>query len=254
VPLAITGLAPDVNNFWAPQVVRHKDMLWLFYAAGAEHGDTTRWTAYRLHFATARVADFEREAAAGGPIHFADQGAILTDSAPFGPDDQDFGVIDPALYRSPNGKTYMTYTVVRYGVPNKRYHEEFVRSREVDPADPSRALGPDRPLYDGRARTFDDGVAEAQDLVTLDHQPFVFISVRPTDKDQRLYMAPVSPDLAPLKAGSLKPFLAPGPAAGWRHSVGSSATAVIEGTPYQVFQGTDSAERFSLSWMALTRR
>lgn len=252
VPLRIAGLPANLDSPWAPQLIVNGDKIEMYYCAGEmPPPEGPRWPTFRLRKASMPLGEFEKQAKLGQGVEFKDEGPILGDLAPFGPNDKDFGMIDPHLYVNPQGRAYMTYTVVRGGIPGKRAHEEFVRYREVDPQAPTRALGPDKPLYDGKAGTPDDGVAEAQDVVTLNGRTYVFVSSRPGDADQKLLMAPVGPDLGTLRADQLKPFLAPG-GEPWRaKALGSSSATVIHGTPYMVYQGLGADNRFTLGWMKL---
>ncbi|MDB5096670.1 MAG: hypothetical protein JWM80_1091, partial [Cyanobacteria bacterium RYN_339] len=237
--IKVEGLPPNFDGLWAPTAYMQDGKLVLLYCAGNQTKDIM-WPTFRL-----------RRAVATTPGVFRDQGAIFPDLAPYGPGDQDFGVIDPVRWVAPSGKAYLSYTVVRYGVANKRYHEEAVHAREVDVHDPSRALGPDRVVYAGLPKTSDDGVAEASDVVTLGKRAYVFVSSRAGDKDQRVLVAPAPPDLGPLPAGALKPLLDPGGADWKAAAVGSTSAAAINGKAYMVFQGMDRAERFTLGWTSL---
>lgn len=252
VPLRLQGLPANLDSPWAPHLVVMGDRMLLLYCAGEmPPPEPPRWGTFRLRLASMSKADFIRQARAGEPLSFRDQGTLLTDLAPFGPADEDFGVIDPQLFVNPRGRAYMTYTVVRGGIPGKRAHEEFVRYRQVSAIDPARALGPDRPMYDGRWPSEDDGVAEAQEVVTLSGRTFAIVSSRPGDIDQRLMVAPVPAELGRIAPGTLQPLMLPG-AEPWRASaVGSSGTAVIEGTPFMLYQGLSAGRRFTLGWRTL---
>jgi hypothetical protein len=247
--LTIAGLPPELDSPWAPQIVARGDRLDLYFCAGAmPPPDGPHWATFRLRRASTTRAAFAASMAAGQPPTFQDEGAILDDSRPF--PDGDYGVIDPALYVNPHGKAFMTYTVVRYGKAG-RAHEEFVRFRRVDPADPARALGPEQALFDGKTGTEDDGVAEAQDVVTLHGHPYVFISSRPGDLDQRLLVAPIGEDLGRVDRPAVKEFMYPG-AEPWKaRAVGSSSATEIDGTAYMLYQGLDADHRFTLGWTSL---
>ena len=249
LPIGIRGLDPALDSVWAPQLRAVGSQLELLYCAGAmPPPNGPLWGSFRLHRATIASADF---AAALGGHHapqFQDRGPILADPS-LGPND---AMIDPCLFVNRRGKAYMTYTVVKAGVPGQRNHEEFVRYRRVDPADVSRALGPETALYDGRAGTEDDGVAEAQDVVTLNDQAYAFVSSRPGDGDQRILVAPVSDDLGTPKRESFHPFLYPGAEAWKARAVGSSSAAVIGKTAFMIYQGLDAQQRFTLGWTTLT--
>lgn len=252
LPLRLEGLPSNLDSPWAPHLLSRGDRMWLLYCVGEmPPPEGPRWGTFRLRFASMPLAAFKRLAAAGSPLPFQDHGVILDDLTPYGPNDRDFGVIDPHLYLSPQGRAFMTYAVVRGGIPGARAHEEFVRYREVSPSDPARALGPDMPMYDGRWPSEDDGVAEAQDVVTLKGQTYAFISSRPGDIDQKILIAPVPANLGPIARSTVRPFLSPG-SESWRaKAVGSSGIAVVDGTPFMVYQALGQDRRFSLAWMNL---
>jgi hypothetical protein len=250
LPIKIEGLAPGLDGLWAPQVVVTGDTVRLFYAAG-KMGSGIDWPSLRIHEATVSVADFKAAAEKGQTIPFKEQGTIFDDQQTFGGNDRDFAMIDPHFYRSPNGKAYMTYTVVKAGIPGKRNHEEFVRSREVDPNNPGQPVGPDKPLLDGWSKSRHDGVAEASDVVTYNGQPYLMVSSRPGDKDQRVLMAPIGADLSPVSDGAWREVLAPGAAPWQSNAVGSTGSAVLDGKWFAIYQGMDANHQFSLGFQTI---
>jgi hypothetical protein len=252
-PIKIDGLPGHLDGLWAPEITVKGDQVLLTYCAGEMHPDQPiNWPSFRLRTASMPLAEFEKQAQAGGAFHFRDHGALFGDQVTFGGEDGDFGMIDPQLFNSPDGKAYMTYTVVKAGIPGKRPHEEFVRIREVDPNDPSKPVGPDLPLVDGKAGGPHDGVAEAQELVTIQGKSFLIISSRAGDKDQRILAAPFTPGQpVPLPPEAFKPVLDPGGPAWKSHAVGSTSTAVIDGKPYMLHQGMNADKRFTLGWTPL---
>lgn len=252
IPLRVQGVAAGIDSPWAPHLLVVGDRMLMLYCAGEmPPPEPPRWRTFRLRLASMALSDFERAVRAGQSPVFQDEGAILADLAPFGAGDADFGVIDPQLFVNALGRAYVTYTVVRGGIPGARAHEEFVRYRQVSPSDPAKALGPDRPMYDGRWPSEDDGVAEAQEVVTLKGQAYAIISSRPGDIDQRLLIAPVPPDLGVIPKSALKPLMLPGQEPWRAKAVGSSGTAVIGGRAYMLFQGLSEQQRFSLGWTTL---
>ncbi|MDB5101285.1 MAG: Arabinan endo,5-alpha-L-arabinosidase [Cyanobacteria bacterium RYN_339] len=248
--LTVNGVAAGLDALWAPQLVSRGDRLDLYFSAGAMPPPSgPRWETFRIHRAGIRRADFAAALAAGRSPAFQDEGVILDDARPF--PDGDYGVIDPALFVNAHGRAYMTYTVVRAASAAHGSHEEFVRSRRVDPADPVRPLGPEQAIFDGKAGTEDDGVAEAQDVVTLGGHAFVFLSSRPGDVDQRLLVAPIGDDLGRVERPAVKEFMYGG-AEPWKaRAIGSSSAAEIDGKAYMVYQGLDAAQRFTLGWTTL---
>jgi hypothetical protein len=254
VPLEIEGLPAGIDSPWAPQVVVVGDRAVLLYCAGAMPAPKPpRWPTFKLRLAELPLAAFEAALREGRAPRFADRGPILEDLRPFGPDDLDFGVIDPHLFVNDRGRAYLTYTLVRAGKAGVRGHEEFVRFRRVDPRDPGKALGPDTPLVDGKQGTEADGVAEAQDVVTIGGRAYVFVSLRPGDVDQRLLVAEAPRDLATLKLEALHPFRYPGGEPWMAKAVGSSGAATIGGTTYLVHQGLGADRRFTLGWTTVER-
>ena len=247
--LALAGVPAQLDSPWAPQLVVVGDRMVLLYCAGAMPAPRPpQWGTFRLRHADLPLAAFEAALRAGRSPTFEDRGVLLDDLAPFGPRDTDFGVIDPHLFVNDRGRAYLTYTLVRGGKPGVRAHEEFVRYRPVDPRDPARALGPDAPLVDGRAGTEADGVAEAQDVITIGGRAWVFISIRPGDADQRLLVAEAPRDLAPLKLADFQPFRHPGAESWMAKAVGSSGAATLGGATYLVHQGLGADRRFTLGW------
>lgn len=252
VPIRLLGLPTRMDSPWAPHLVAVGDRMLLLYCAGEmPPPEPPRWRTFRLRLASMPLAAFAQDALAGKPLDFQDHGEILTDLAPFGAGDRDFGVIDPHRFVNAAGRTYLTYTVVRGGIPGQRAHEEFVHYREVSQTDPARALGPDMPMYAGRWPSEDDGVAEAQEVVTLEGQPYLILSSRPGDIDQRLLIAPVPQALGALSKGTLRPLMLPGKESWRAKAVGSSGTAVIEGRAFMVYQGLGADQRFTLGWTTL---
>ncbi|MDB5101184.1 MAG: hypothetical protein JWM80_5605 [Cyanobacteria bacterium RYN_339] len=251
IPIDIKGLAPGLDGLWAPQVVVTGDTVRLYYTAG-KMGFGIDWPSFRLHEATVSLKDFRAAAEAGKPVSFQDKGTLFNDQQTFGGNDRDFAMIDPQFYKSPNGKAYMTYTVVKAGIPGKRSHEEFVRSREVDPNNPGRAVGPDKALVDGWAGGRHDGVAEAQDLVTYNGRPYLFVSSRGGDKDQRVLVAPVGADLGPVPDNAWREVLTPGGAPWSSNAVGSTSGAVMGGKLFTIYQGMDANHQFSLGFKPLS--
>ena len=251
IPLNVKGLPPGLDGLWAPQVVVEGDKVRLYYSAGKmPPGAGIDWPSFRLRMAEVPLDDFIRQAKSGKGIDFKDKGALFQDQRTFG-GDPSFAMIDPHLYVNPKGEAFMTYTVVKEGIPGKRAHEEFVRYRQVDPKDPTRAIGPDMPMLDGWAGGRHDGVAEAQDVVTLNGKAYAFISSRAGDKDQRVYAASIDPKLGRLQEQALKPAIGPG-GANWRsNAVGSTSAAVIDGKPYMLYQGLNAQGAFSLGWTDL---
>lgn len=247
-PIKIDGLPKGVDSVWAPQITVQGDKVVLLYSGGTMNQSGLHWDTFRLRMATVPLADFIAQTQSGQPIHFKEHGALFDDQKTFGGDDRNFGMIDPHLFTNQEGRSYLTYTVVKPGVPGRRPHEEFVRYREVDPKNPARAIGPDLPMYDGKAGTADDGVAEAQDVVTLKGKTYAFISSRAGDKDQKILMAEVSPNLGRIAPHQLKPFLTPG-GDGWQgKAVGSSSVVEMDGQAYMLYQGLDADQRFTLGW------
>lgn len=247
--LAIRGLPKEDDGLWAPQLRVAGDRLELYYCAGRmpPNADIS-WPSFRLHRAVLPLAAFQQ-----GSTTFTEQGVILDDIAPFGANDQDFAVIDPGLYVNAAGHAYMSYVVVRTGVPNVRGWDEAVHVRRVDPADPAHALGPNQLVYDGKPGSSDDGVAEAPDYFDLDGRTYAFISSRPGDIDQRVLVAAVGPELEPIERSTARAFLFPGPDAWKAKAVGSTGAAAINGTGYMVYQGLDAKGRFTLGWTTLAR-
>lgn len=251
-PLALSGSAADLDAPWAPQLRVNGPVLELYYCAGKMPApEPPRWNTFRLHRAVLPVAAFTAAIATGATPTFQDDGPILTDLAPFGAGDLDFGVIDPCLFVNRAGRAYMIYTIVRPGIAGKRAFKEQVRFRRVDPANPTRPLGPDQPMYDGLPGSEDDGVAEAPDVVTLGSQAYAFLSSRPGDIDQRLLVARIGDDLGPLDRDQLKEFMYPG-AEPWKaRAVGSSSAAMVDGNAYMLYQGLDANQHFTLGWTSL---
>ena len=247
--LEIAGLPPELDSPWAPQVVVQGDRAVLLYCAGAMPApQPPRWASFRLRRADLPLAELEAALAAGRSPRFVDRGPIHADVRPYGAADDDFGMIDPHLFVNDRGRAYLSYTVVRAGVEGVRTHEERVRYRRVDPRDPGRALGPDAALVDGLAGTEADGVAEAQEVVAIGGRPYLFVSIRPGDADQRLMVAEVPRDLGPLGLDQLHPFRYPGAEPWMARAVGSSGAATIGRTTYLVHQGLGADGRFSLGW------
>jgi hypothetical protein len=251
VPITIAGFPAAMDAAWAPDLRVVGDKVVLLYCAGRMVKDL-EWPTFRLRMAEAPLARFSDQYQAGAAVAFRDVGPVAADARPFGPGDADYGVIDPRWFVGPKGESHLLYTVVRHGVPGKRYHEEAIWSRPVDPRDPRRATGPDRLVYQGRANTPDDGVAEAQDVVAVGDRTYVFVSSRAGDRDQRLLVGPAQPGMGLLPEGALEPLMDPGGEPWKSNAVGSSGAAVIEGHLYMVHQGMDRAGRFSLGWTALT--
>jgi hypothetical protein len=251
IPIHVKGLPAKDDGLWAPQVKVVGNKVVLLYCAGEMHNGIN-WPSFRMHMATMPLAEFERQAKSGKGVTFQDQGVLFKDQQTFGGGDRDFAMIDPQLSSTPDGRSWMTYTVVKAGIPGKRAHEEFVRVREVDPKDPSKPLGPDKPLVDGWTGGPHAGVAEAQDVVTIQGKPFLFVSSRAGDIDQKVYVTPFEPHGGPVPFEKLKPVMNPG-ADPWRsNAVGSTSAAVIDGKPYMVFQGMDANHRFTLGYTALS--
>lgn len=239
--IAIRGLPARLDSPWAPQVWVDGGTAWLAFAAGAmPPNEGPRWATYRLRLASAPVARLSRELRGRGAVTFDDRGR-------FGPDPGE-AVIDPHFYRGPDGRATLSYTVVRHGIADLRWHEEFVRAVPVDPHDPRRALGPEVAAYDGRARTSDDGVAEAQDVAWLGGRPWTFVSVRAGDKDQLILVGPGDPGRGRLDRARMVPFLRPAGAGFAARAVGSSGVATIGGRSYLVCQGLDARGQFGLGW------
>jgi hypothetical protein len=251
IPISINGLAPNLNSPWAPQIVVNNNQVQLFYTAGTIDGKGINWPSYRLHMASIPLDEFVRQAQSGKGVSFHDKGTLFDDQVTFGGANRNFAMIDPQYYVNPQGEAYLTYTVVTpasFGHP----HQEFVRSRRVDPNDPTKPLGPDTPLVDGWAFGPHDGVAEAQDVVNINGQPYLFISSHGGDKDQRVLVAPVSPKLDTLmQPQQFRTLLSPG-SEPWRSdAVGSTGAAVIDGKPFMIYQGMDANHQFSLGWTSL---
>ena len=250
--LSIAGRAPGLDSPWAPEIVAVGDRAVLLYGDGEMPApEPPRWATYRLHLADMPRAAFEAALAAGQSPRFTDRGPVHLDVAPFGAGDADFGVIDPHLFVNDRARAYLSYTVVRPGVPGRRPLEEFVRFRRVDPQDPARALGPDTPLYDGLAGGDADGVAEAADVVTIGKRTLAFVSLRPGDVDQRLVVADVGRDLGTPALDAWKPFRYAGGAPWMAKAVGSGGACVIEGRAYVVHQGLSRDGRFTLGWTTI---
>ncbi len=252
VPIDVKGLPAGVNGLWAPEVVVRGDRVLLLYAGGAQGFGGIDWPSFRLRLAEVPLRDFEAAVRAGKPVPFEDKGALFPDQATFG-DDPSFAMIDPALHVAPDGTAHVTYTVVKHGIPGQRPHEEFVRSRRVDPENPLVALGPDTPMIDGLAGGRHDGVAEAQDVVTIDGKQVLFVSSRAGDKDQRVYAAPVDPGLGRVAEAALKPVLEPGGEDWSAKAVGSTGAAVIDGQLFVVHQGMGADGKFSLGFRTLAK-
>lgn len=247
--LLIDGLAPAIDSSWAPQITVQGDRVKLIYSAGEMPApEGPRWPTFQLRIAETSLAAFEAALAAGQPVQLTDRGPILTDLTPFGPGVRDFGVIDPHFYETGHGRAYMTYTVVRPGKAGERFHEEFVRYREVDPRDPTRALGPDRQLVDGRAGSDADGVAEAQEIVRIGKRTYAFVSIRAGDQDQRIVAAEVPRDLGAMKLDAFQPFRYPGAEPWMAKAVGSCGVATIGRSTYIIHQGLSAQGRFGLGW------
>lgn len=249
-PIRIEGLDPALDGLWAPQVKVQGDRVLLLYTAGKMPPGGLDWPSFRMRVASMPLAEFKQQAESGQPVTFRDQGQLFTDQTTFG-GDPNFAMIDPQLWTNPQGKAFVSYTVVKHGIPGVRPHESFVRYREVDPNDPSRAVGPDLPMLDGWSKGPHQGVAEAQDVVTIDGRPHVFISSRAGDIDQRVMMAPIGNDLGRLDDGALKPVLEPGGADWKSNAVGSTSAAVIDGQPYLLYQGMGADKHFNLGWTQL---
>lgn len=245
----VNGRPPGVDGLWAPEVVVRGDRVLLLYAGG-KMGGGIDWPSFRLRMAEVSVADFEAAAKAGKPIPFQDKGALFQDQTTFGGDAR-FGMIDPAFHVAADGTAHVTYTVVKHGIPGVRSHEEFVRSRRVDPDHPERAIGPDTPMVDGWAGGRHDGVAEAQDVVTHDGKTIAFISSRAGDKDQKVYAAAVEPGLGRIPEAALKPVLEPGGTDWKAKAVGSTGAASIDGRLFLVHQGLGADGRFTLGFEAI---
>lgn len=252
VPIKIAGLSDKLDGRWAPQVVVQGDTVRLLYCAGKMRGGID-WPSYRMHVAELPLKDFEAQAKKGGPVTFKEKGALFQDQKTFGGAGTAFGMIDPQLSTGPDGRAWMTYTVVEHGIPGKRSHQEFVRIREVDPKNPARAIGPDRPLVDGFAGAPHYGVVEAQEIVTIGKKTFLFVSSRAGDKDQRVLAAEIPPGgpAGPVPFEAFKPVLMPGGQAWQGAAVGSTGTAVIDGQAYMIHQGMDKNHRFTLGWKRL---
>lgn len=249
LPIKINGLDPAKSGLWAPQVVVQGDQVRLFYCAGKMDGGID-WASYRIHTATMPLAAFEQQAKKGGPLNFQEAGTLFDDQKTFGGENRNFGMIDPHFHVDAKGHATMTYTVVTPAA-NGHPHQEFVRSRTVDAANPRHATGPDTALVDGWAGGPHDGVAEAQEVVDLGGKPYLFVSSRAGDKDQKVLVAPYEPGKGPVPPEKFKPVLNPG-GDGWRsNAVGSTSTAVIDGKPYMIFQGMNSDHRFTLGWTHL---
>lgn len=252
--LEIDGLPAGIDSPWAPQVAVLGGRAVLLYCAGEMPApEPPRWRTFRLRVADLPLAAFEAALREGRSPRFVDRGPIHADVAPFGPGDADFGVIDPQLFVNDRGRAYLTYTVVREGRPGQRPHEEFVRFRRVDPADPARALGPDAALVDGRAGGDADGVAEAQEIATVDGRTYAFVSIRAGDQDQRLVAAEVGRDLGTLSLDAFKPFRYGGGEPWMAKAVGSAGVATIGGATYMVHQGLGADRRFTLGWTTVVR-
>lgn len=251
VPIKIDGIPGNLDGRWAPEVQVVGDRVQLLYCAGEMHpGQGINWPSFRLRSASMPLSEFQKQAESGKPVTFKDQGAMFQDQATFG-GDRDFAMIDPQFWTNPDGKAFMSYTVVKHGIPGKRAHEEFVRYREVDPKNPARAIGPDMPLVDGWSRGTHAGVAEAQDIVTINGQPFVFISSKAGDIDQKVLAAPIGNNLGKIEDAQLKPVLGPGGAPWKSNAVGSTSTVVIDGQPYMLHQGMGKDKHFHLGWTKL---
>ncbi|MNS79768.1 hypothetical protein D3C72_1134300 [compost metagenome] len=252
VPIKIAGIPDKLDGRWAPQITVQGDRVIMLYCAGEMHpGEGINWPSFRMRTASVPLDEFAKAAKGGKPVTFKDHGVLFPDQTNFG-GDSDFAMIDPHLHNTPDGKAFMTYTVVKAGIPGKRSHEEFIRIREVDPKNPAKAIGPDTPLVDGWAGAPHHGVAEAQELVTIGGKQFLFISSRAGDIDQKVLVAPYKPgDKVPLPPSAFKPVMNPG-GEGWKaNAVGSTSTAVIEGKPYMLHQGLNSDKRFTLGWTSL---
>lgn len=250
IPIDVQGLPGATNGLWAPNIVVKGEQVLLYYTAGSmppEKG--IDWPSFRLHMASIPLKEFVQQAESGKPVQFKDQGTLFDDQQTFG-DSRDFAMIDPSYYVNPRGEAFLAYTVVK---PSEgiRPWEEFVRYRRLSTDDPMKATGPDSPLVDGWAGGEHDGVAEAPDLVTIHGQAYAILSSRAGDKDQRLLYAPINPELGKLADDHLYPLLSPGESTWQSNAVGSSGTAVINGTPYMIYQGMSADHTFNLGWKDL---
>jgi hypothetical protein len=252
VPLQIEGLDRAIDSPRAPQVVVRGERVLLLYCAGEmPDSEPPRWPTFRLRLAETTLQAFEGALRTGAPLKFTDRGAILDDISPFGSGVRDFGLIDPHFHATGQGKAFMTYTLVRPGREDQRYHEQFVRYRQVDPREPTRVVGPDLPLVDGTASGDADGVAEAQEIVTIGKRTYAFVSLHAGDHDQRLVAAEVPRDLGRLKLIDLQPFRYPGGEPWMAKAVGSCGVAMIGKTSYLVHHGLDGQGRFTLGWTTI---
>lgn len=246
-PLSIQGLPGGLNAIWAPQIVEQGNRILLFYTAGRwVKGKGNDITSFRLHMATVSRADFIQAIRSGRPVPFHDQGSLFGDQRGL-MGDQRFGMIDPCFYTAPDGEAYLAYTIVTPGVP----WGEFSRIRRVSPDDPMTALGPDTAVVDGWTLSKNRGVAEAPDVATIDGQPYYFVSSRGCNDHQRLMYAPITEKPGLVANRDLEPLLARS-GTGWQsQEVGSSSAAVIDGTPYLLYQGQNSEGAYHLGWCDL---
>lgn len=251
IPIRIDGIPGNLDGRWAPEVKVVGDRVHLLYCAGEMHpGQGINWPSFRLRSASMPLDQFVRQAESGQPVTFKDHGPMFQDQHTFG-GDPNFAMIDPQFWVNPQGKAFMSYTVVKHGIPGVRPHESFVRYREVDPNNPARAVGPDMPLLDGWSRGPHAGVAEAQDIVTMNGQPYVFISSKAGDIDQRVLAAPIGADLGRISDGDLKPVMGPGGAPWKSNAVGSTSAVTIDGQAYLLHQGMGADKHFNLGWSKL---
>lgn len=248
IAVRIAGLAPDLDGLWAPQIVVQGDRVQLFYCAGRMPPGGIDWPSFRLHMAEMPLSTFESEARSGQSVTFSDRRALFPDQTTFGGAGRRFAMIDPDLYRTPQGQAFLLYTVVEPASPGHPW-QEFVRSRQVSSDDPMRALGPDTPLIDGWSHGPHRGVVEAPSLVTVAGRTMLFVSSRAGDRDQRVLEASVDPRLGTrVPDSALHPVLEPGNAPWEARSVGSTDELEAGGRVFLLYQGMDARHRFSLGW------
>ncbi|HEY9723928.1 MAG TPA: hypothetical protein V6D47_18145 [Oscillatoriaceae cyanobacterium] len=247
IPINVQGLPASENGLWAPQVVVNGDKVQLFYTAGTMGPNGIDWPSFRLHMAEMPLSQFEAEAKSGKGVNFQDKGTLFDDQTTFGGTDRNFAMIDPCYYVNPQGQAYMMYTVVQPAAPGRPW-QEFVRARQVNPANPMQAIGPDTPVIDGWSNSEHQGVAEAPDLVTLNGKPTLFVSSRAGDTNQRVLAAPISSQPGRVPDSALKPVLEPGGTPWSSNAVGSTSAMEANGQVFLLYQGMDANHQFSLGF------
>ncbi len=243
---------PENYVRWGPALYHDNETDVIYLASGL--GKAHDWDTYKIHVATGTVESDE----SGAPttLVFTEEHEVFVASTER--ERKLYGFIDPEFARRPNGELTLFYTGVLHGIPEKRWHSEYIRARRMLSPNEVDLSSPTELIYDGHADAddgdpninIDDGVAEAPTYFIQNGREYLLYSSYPSDRNQRiLTLKPQNSEKGHWKRGevilssdsSTNPKILADQKTE-EHGVGGQTLVYISEEPWLLYQGLAKLE------------